>query len=114
VNKVKVADIDPSAADHIPPKQPDSSGIGVNFVDRHIKVLNVTLPDGRAVSCKRLGLEIQLQVGSVKGAALMHRQAHGPDVKVILAQALHGAAAAAGVSLTEADGAFYLGEAEST
>ena len=92
----------------IPPAEPDGSEIGINYADAYLEALDATLPDGRAVSCERYGLQITLQVGEANGEALLRRLEHGPDVRNILQQALAAAAGNAGVSLTVEDGVIYL------
>ena len=109
--KVLIAQEDASSEALIPPARADASGIGVNYADAWLKVLKkVTLEDGRKLSCRRRGLKLTLKVGSQKGEGLMRRMTHGPDVKVILAEALAEAAADVGVSITVEDGGIYFEE----
>ncbi len=82
--KVLVAKENQEAEGLIPPSQPDGSGIGVNYADAYIKVLNAELEDGRKITCKRKGLKITLTVDEASGEALMRRVDDGPDVKNIL------------------------------
>jgi len=70
----------------------------------------VQLADGRTVKAKRRGLKITLIVGDAKGAGLMRRLEHGPDVRSILRQALLEAAADAGVQLEFEAGVIYLSD----
>ncbi len=106
--RLKVTDVNADAETLIPPSEPDGSSIGVNYADEYIKPMNVTLEDGRAVTCKRKGLKITMAIGDAQGDALMRRIEHGPDVKNILQQALAEAAQGAGASFVEADGSIYL------
>lgn len=106
--KVRVAAVNPEAESFLPPSKPDGSGIGVNYVDEYIKVLNTTLDDGRDVACKRLGLQLTLTVGGSKGQSIMRRIDHGPDPKDILMEALSAAAIEAGASISVEEGAIFL------
>ena len=106
--RVRLASENADAEKLIPPDAPDGSGIGVNYADAYVGALNVTLDDGRAVTCERKGLEITLTIGDATGAALMRRIEHGPDVKIVLRRALEEAAEAAGVRLVVEDGAIWL------
>lgn len=110
--KLKIIEVNREAEALIPPSQPDGSDIGVNFADAYIKPMNVTLEDGRAVTCKRKGLKIMLSIGEQQGEALMRRIEHGPDVKNILRHALEGAARGAGAAFVEQDGMLYFEFAE--
>jgi hypothetical protein len=106
--KVRVAEENVDAEKFIPPAQPDGSRIGVNYVDAYIEVLNAALDDGRKVSCEREGLKILLQIGDSKGAAILRRIDHGPDVRTILRKALEAAAEDADSRLSVEDGVIYL------
>ena len=106
--KVRVADENKDAEQFIPPAQPDGSRIGINYADAYLKVLKTTLEHGRKVVCKRRGLKITLTIGDKKGEGLMRRLDHGPDVKVILQNALQDAAKNAGAEFSVEDGALYL------
>jgi hypothetical protein len=108
MTKHRIAAEDAEAVNLIPPAQPDGSGIGVNFTDAYIKVMNTELEDGRKVSCKRKGLKITLQIGDSSGEAIMNRLEYGPDVEQILRRALESAATAAGAEFTVEDGVIYL------
>jgi hypothetical protein len=107
---IKICDEDTTAEGKLPPDFADNSGIGVHYVDAYIKPLNVTLEDGRKVSCKRRGLKLTLAVGDRSGTGLMRRLEVGPDPKVMLQAALAEAAQAADVKLVVADGAIQLDE----
>jgi len=106
--KVRLAQENVDAEKLIPPAQPDGSGIGVNYVDAYIEVMNTELEDGSKVSCDREGLKIVLQIGDSKGEALLRRIDHGPDVKTILRKALEAAAEDANSRLSVEDGVIYL------
>src|SRR5687767_6998591 len=101
--KNKLCDINPAAADKLPPKADDKSGIGVHYIDAYVKPMNAKLPDGTAVKCKRRGLKITLQVGTMKGEGLMRRLDVSKDPVVMLDSALQEAAKAAGVQLSIED-----------
>jgi len=104
----RIADENTDAEKLIPPAQPDGSGIGVNYTDAYIKPLNAELEDGRALTCKRKGLKIIMQIGDESGEAIMNRLEHGPDVKNILRHALDAAASSAGAKFEAEDGALYI------
>jgi hypothetical protein len=96
----KICDINPAAKDKLPPAYSDKSGIGVHYTDAFVKPMNIPLPDGTRVSCKRKGLKIMLRVGDKKGDGLMRRLQVGKDPIQMLQAALQEAAQAAGVKLT--------------
>jgi hypothetical protein len=106
--KTKLCDVNPVAAEKLPEKTDDKSGIGVHYVDAYLKPLNAKLPDGTVVKCKRRGLKIVLAVGDKKGEGLMRRLDVSRDPVVMLDTALQEAAKAAGVQLTIEDGGVYL------
>jgi hypothetical protein len=106
--KVKLCDVPAAAADKLPPKMDDRSGIGVHYADAYLKPMNVKLEDGTAVKFKRHGLKITLTAGGKKGDGLMRRLAVGTDPIVMLQAALQEAAKAAGVELSIEDGAVFL------
>ena len=106
--RILIAEENLQAEQLIPPQQPDGSGIGVNYADTYIKVLNTELPDGRAVKCKRKGLKITLMIGDVEGEGLMRRLEHGPDVKNILRKALEEAGRAAGGNVVVENNRIWL------
>ena len=97
--KTKLCDVNQAAAEKLPPKTDDKSGIGVHYVDAYLKPMNGKLPDGTAVKCKRRGLKITLQVGTKKGDGIMRRLQVSKDPVVMLDAALKEAAKAAGVEL---------------
>ena len=96
---IKLCDINAAAKAKLPPTFVEKSGIGSHYVDAFIKPMNVTLPDGTRVGCKRKGLKITLIVGTKKGEGLMRRLAVSKDPVVMLDAALQEAAKAAGVEL---------------
>ena len=106
--KTKLCDVNAAAIDKLPHLTDDKSGIGVHYVDAYLKPMNVQLPDGTFVKCKRRGLKIALSAGSKKGDGLMRRLAVGSDPVVMLDAALQEAAAAAGIVLSVEDGAIYI------
>lgn len=106
--KVKLCDVNAAAADKLPPKTDDKSGIGVHYVDAYIKPMNTKLEDGTAIRCKRRGLKITLSAGMKKGDGLMRRLDVSRDPVVMLDAALREAAKAAGMELSVEDGAIFL------
>ncbi len=96
---IKLCDINAAAAEKLPPKFAEKSGIGSHFVDAFVKPMNTKLPDGTRVGCKRKGLKVTLTVGTKKGEGLMRRIAVSKDPVLMLAAALQEAAKAAGVDL---------------
>ncbi len=106
--KTKLCDVNPAAAEKLPEHTGDKSGIGVHYVDAFLKPMNVKLPDGTPVRCKRRGLKITLTAGAKKGDGLMRRLAVGSNPVLMLQAALQEAAKAAGVELAVEDGAIYL------
>jgi hypothetical protein len=106
--KTKLCDVDPGVRQKLPAFTDDKSGIGVHYVDAYIKPMNVKLPDGTPVRCKRRGLKVTLTVGAKKGDGLMRRLDVSPDPVVMLDAALQEAAKNAGVELTVDSGAIYL------
>ncbi len=99
----KLCDLNLAAKDKLPPAFPDKSGIGVHYTNAILKPMNVTLPDGTRVACKRRGLKINLVVGAKKGEGLMRRLDVSRDPVVMLEAALQEAARAAGVQIEITD-----------
>ena len=95
----KLCDINPGAKEKLPPTFAEKSGIGSHYVDAFIKPMNIKLPDGTRVGCKRKGLKITLTVGTKKGDGLMRRLDVSKDPMVMLRAALQEAAKIAGVEL---------------
>ncbi len=106
--KTKLCDLNPAAADKLPGRMDDKSGIGVHYMDAYIKPMNAKLPDGTAVKAKRRGLKVTLQVGTKKGDGIMRRLEVSKDPVVMLDAALKEAAKNAGVELSIEDGAVYV------
>jgi hypothetical protein len=106
--KTKLCDVNAAAIDRLPHLTDDKSGIGVHYVDAYLKPMNVQLPDGTFVKCKRRGLKIALSVGTKKGEGLMRRLDVSADPVVMLEAALQEAARAAGVELAVEDGAILI------
>lgn len=106
--KTKLCDVNPAALEKLPHLTDDKSGIGVHYMDAYIKPMNVKLPDGTPVKCKRRGLKIMLSAGGRKGEGLMRRREIGPDPIVMLGAALQEAARNAGIELAVEDGAIYV------
>ena len=106
--KIRIADENPAAAALIPPNQPDASGIGVNYTEAYLKVIDMELEPGKKVTCKRKGLMITLTIGDKTGEALMRYIEDGPDVKNILRRAIENAAEDAGAKFLVEDGTIYL------
>ena len=106
--KIRIAEENTAAADLIHPKQPDASGIGVNYTEAYLKAIDVALEPGRKVTCKRKGLMITLAIGDKTGEALMRYIEDGPDVKNILRRAIENAAEDAGEKFLVEDGTIYL------
>ena len=101
--------VDEALADgYLPSVRPDGSGVGVNYADQVLKLLKVTLPDGRKLSARRRGLKITIIIGDETGEAIMRRLDHGPDVRAIFETAITEAARRLGVALTRAPGAVHL------
>jgi hypothetical protein len=105
----KLCDINPAAKDKLPPAFTEKSGIGSHYVDAFIKPMNVNLPDGTRVACKRKGLKITLTVGTKKGEGLMRRLDVSKDPVLMLEAALQEAAKAAGVELRIAENEMWVG-----
>ena len=100
---IKLCNRNLAAAEKLPPKIQDKSGIGVHYVDAFIAPMNATLPDNTRVSCKRKGLRVTLRVGTKTGGGLMRRLTVSTDPVVMLEAALQEAAKAAGVQLQITD-----------
>jgi hypothetical protein len=106
--KVKLCDVNPIAAEKLPQRTDDKSGIGVHYIDAFIKPMNVKLEDGTPVRCKRRGLKITLSAGPKKGEGLMRRLDVSRNPVVMLDAALQEAARAAGVELMVEGEAIFL------
>ena len=106
--KTRLCDVNTAAVEKLAERTGDKSGVGVHYVDAYIKPMNLKLPDGTPVRCKRRGLKIVFSAGAQKGEGLLRRLAVGPDPVVMLAAALQEAAKAACVELTVEDGGIFL------
>jgi len=106
--KTKLCEVNAAARDKLPEHTGDKSGVGVHYVDAYIKPMNLKLPDGTPVKCKRKGLKIVLSAGGRKGEGLLQRLETGSDPVVMLDAALQEAARSAGIALTVEDGAIFL------
>lgn len=106
--KTRICDVNTAAVEKLPQHTGDKSGVGVHYVDAYLKPMNIKLPDGTPVRCKRRGLKIVFSAGPKKGEGLLRRLAVGPDPVVMLDAALQEAAKAAGVELTVEDGGVFL------
>ncbi|MEO8372318.1 MAG: hypothetical protein ABI806_24240 [Candidatus Solibacter sp.] len=106
--KTRLCDVNVGALEKLPALTDDKSGVGVHYVDAYIKPMNLKLPDGTPVKCKRKGIKIVLSAGGKKGEGLLRRVALGPDPIVMLDAALQDAAKSAGIQLTVEDGAIFV------
>ena len=106
--KTKLCDVNAAALEKLPELTGDKSGVGVHYVDSYIKPMNLKLPDGTSVKCKRKGLKIVFSAGGRKGEGLLRRLEVGPDPVAMLDAALQEAARAAGIELTVEDGAIFV------
>src|SRR5260370_3201302 len=94
--KTKLCDVNPAALEKLPEHTGDKSGVGVHYVDAYIKPMNLKLPDGTPVKCKRRGLQIVFSAGGKKGGGLLRRLDAGAAPLVWLGSPFLGAARAAG------------------
>lgn len=108
MTKYRLAAENVDAESLLPPKAPDGSGIGVNYIDAYVKPLNTTIDGGLKVACKRKGLKILLTVGDRTGEAIVRRVDHGPDPRTMLRKALEAAAESAGTRLSVENGVVSL------
>src|SRR6478736_1737989 len=106
--KTKLCEVNAAAREKLPALTDDKSGVGVHYVDAYIKPMNLKLPDGTPVKCKRKGIKIVLSAGGKKGEGLLRRVALGPDPIVMLDAALQEAAQSAGIVLTVEEGAIFV------
>jgi hypothetical protein len=106
--KTRLCDVNPAALDRLPGHTGDKSGIGVHYVDAYIRPMNLKLPDGTPVRCKRKGLKIVFSAGARKGEGLLRRLEVSADPVAMLDAALKEAGKAAGVELTVEDGGIFL------
>ena len=106
--KTRLCDVNPVLREKVPGLTGDKSGIAVHYIDAYLKPMNLKLPDGTMVKCKRRGLKIVISAGAKKGEGLVRRLEYGPDPDAMLRAALLEAAAAAGVEITEEDGGIWI------
>ena len=107
----RICEVNAAAADLLPPKKPDGSGIGINYVDAYLKPMNVTLEGGPKVAVKRrAGLEVSLKFGDKEGAALLRIEDAGGDPQRCLANALAAAANQCGYAISVENNVIYLSE----
>jgi hypothetical protein len=106
--KVRIGQEDPAAREWLSDAKPDGSGVGINYADAYLKGIRATLEDGRKVSCKRKGIKVTLTIGDRSGEGLLRRLEHGPDVEVMLREALKEAARNAGAAFSVEAGVLYL------
>jgi hypothetical protein len=106
--KTKLCDLNAAAAEKLPPKMEDKSGVGVHYMDTYIKPMNAKLADGTMIKCKRRGLKITLTAGTKKGEGLMRRLDVSKDPVVMLDAALKEAAKNAGVGLSTEGGEMFI------
>ena len=106
--KTKLCDVNQAAVEKLPHLTDDKSGIGVHYVDAYLQPMNVQLPDGTFVKCKRRGLKVALSAGNRKGEGLMRRLEVSTDPILMLDAALQEAARTAGIELSIEGGAIYI------
>ena len=106
--KHKLCDINAAAAEKLPGKVDDKSGVGVHYVDAYLKPMNAKLPDGTLVKAKRRGLKVTIQAGTKKGDGIMRRLDVSKDPVEMLAAALKEAAKNAGVELLIEGNEMYI------
>ena len=107
--KTRICDVNQVAREKVPELTGDKSGIAVHYIDAYLKPMNTKLEDGTLMRCRRRGLKIVLAAGAKKGEGLVRRLEHGPDPFAMLHSALQEAAAAAGIQVTEENGAIWIG-----
>jgi hypothetical protein len=106
--KTKLCDVNAAALEKLPKLTDDKSGVGAHYVDAYIKPMNIKLPDGTPVKCKRKGLRISLSAGGKKGDGLLRRLDVSRDPVIMLDAALQEAATAAGIGLAVEDAAIFI------
>jgi len=83
----------------LPEKKADGSGVGINYADALLKGVKLTLEDGRKLAVKRRGLKLTMTLGDRTGEGLLRRLEHGPEVQVMVREALREAARNAGAEI---------------
>ena len=106
--KVKLPMDEAQAAPFLPENKADGSGVGINYADALLKPVKLTLEDGRKLAVKRRGLKLTLTLGDKTGEGLLRRLQHGPEVKVMVREALREAARNAGAGIHFEGGSAYL------
>src|SRR5260370_33518571 len=106
--KTKLCDVSPAALEKLPGHTGDKSGVGVHYVDAYIKPMNLKLPDGTPVKCKRRGLKIVFSAGGKKGEGLLRRLDVSRNPVAMLDAALQEAARSAGGELRVENSAIFL------
>lgn len=106
--KTRLCDVNASALEKLPEHTGDKSGVGVHYVDAYIKPMNLKLPDGTPVRCKRKGLKIVFSAGAKKGEGLLRRLDVSPNPVVMLDAALREAGQAAGVEIIVEENGIFL------
>jgi len=106
--RVKLPLDEAQAEAFLPEKKADGSGVGINYADALLKPVKLTLEDGRKLAVKRRGLKLTLTLGDKTGEGLLRRRQHGPEVKVMVREALREAARHAGAEIHFEDGSAYL------
>lgn len=106
--RVKLPLDEAQAEPFLPEKKADGSGVGINYADALLKPVKLTLEDGRKLAVKRRGLKLTLTLGDKTGEGLLRRLQHGPEVKVMVREALREAARNAGAEIHFEGGSAYL------
>lgn len=94
--------VNKDAAEQLPGKVPDGSGIAVHYIDNFIKPLNGE-QEGVKFACKRRGLKLTLTVGDKKGEGIVRRIENGPEFENMLLKCLEEAAESAGLKISVGD-----------
>src|SRR5215468_9892760 len=92
----------------LPPARDDGSGVGINYADAYLKVIKLTIEDGRKVFAKRRGLKITFTIGDRAGEGLLRRLENGPDEKTIVRKAIEDAVRNAGARFGVENGMMIL------
>ncbi len=92
----------------LPPARDDGSGVGINYADAYLKVIKMTMEDGRKVLAKRRGLKITFTIGDRAGEGLLRRLENGPDEKTIVRKAIEEAVRNAGARFDVENGMMTL------
>src|SRR5260370_38576589 len=94
--KTKLCDVNPAALEKLPEHTGDKSGVGVHYVDAYIKPMNLKLPDGTPVKCKRRGMKVVFSARGKKGEGLVRRLGGRPAAPGRAFGPLRGAGTGAG------------------